>query len=248
MRREEQRLHRVKLVGKAGFGVGELEGGVLFLPGDADTPAGGHHHRLDHMDLVPRNVRGSGERLEGRSLELEGDCTSSVDEHVKPASRSGQSETIVGGTTASINAHTNSDDPLSRRGDHSTADHRCSLLIVRFNLGVALHTFVSFNEKANLLEEGSRCCRWGFPQKHIHRVGEVNTHDVLSASWFRTAVAISTISQPISIIVNAVLAIVLLLLFTILPAPTRPALTRVFSIVVSDALPVIVAAVATTLQ
>ena len=120
VRREQQRLHRVELVGKAGFGVGELEGGVLLLPGDADSPAGGHHHRLDHMDLVPRDVGGSGERLEGRPLELEGDRASSVDEHVKPASRSGQSETIVGGTSASINAHTNSDDPLNEEGSRKT--------------------------------------------------------------------------------------------------------------------------------
>ena len=113
MRREEERLHRVKVVWKAGLRIGELEGRILLLgPRDADTPAGGHHHRLDHVDLVPRDVGGSSERLEGRSLELEGDCTSSIDEHVKPASRSGQSETIVGGASAPINAHTNSDDPL----------------------------------------------------------------------------------------------------------------------------------------
>ena len=112
MGREEQRLHGVELVGEAGLGVGELQGGVLLLPRDADTPAGGHHHRLDHMDLVPRDVGGSGERLEGGSLELEGDGSSSVDEHVEPAPRSGQSETIVGGSSTPINAHTNSDDPL----------------------------------------------------------------------------------------------------------------------------------------
>ena len=114
MGREEQRLHGVELMGEAGLGVGELQGGVLLLPGDPDAPAGGHHHWLDHVDLVPRDVRGSCECLEGGSLELEGDSTSSIDQHVKPASGSGQGETIVGRSSTPIYTHTNSDDSLKR--------------------------------------------------------------------------------------------------------------------------------------
>ena len=141
---------------KAGFGVGELERGVLLLPGDANPPTGRHHHRLDHVDLVPRDVRGSRERLEGRSLELEGDGTPTVDKHVKPPTRPGQSEPIVGRTSAPVDAHTDSNYPLksggwvqaqnstkpdiyvifnlARRGDNLTTNYRGALLIVRLHL------------------------------------------------------------------------------------------------------------------
>ena len=112
---EEEGGHGVVLVGEARLRVGQLQGGVLLLPGDAHPPAGGHHHRLDHVDLVPRDVGGSSERLEGRSLELEGYCTSSIDKHVKPASGSSQGETIVGRSSTPVDTHTNSDDSLERK-------------------------------------------------------------------------------------------------------------------------------------
>ena len=67
------------------------------------------------MDLVPRDVGGSGERLEGGSLELEGDSTSSIDKHIKPASGSRQGETIVGRSSTPVDTHTNSDDSLERK-------------------------------------------------------------------------------------------------------------------------------------
>ena len=184
-------------VSQAGRTVGQLLGAVLLLPGDPGPPIAGHHHRVDHVDLVPGDVGGPGHRLEGRPLELESDGSTSIDQQVEPAARAGESEAVVAGTAGPVHTHPHSDDSLPGRAEHSAPDDGGSPLVIGLRLGVTLHTFVSLDQESHFSKEPGAGRRRRLPEQDVHRVGEVNAHDVLLAGGVGAAVAVPAVHQTV---------------------------------------------------